>query len=308
METRANYVLIGAFSLATLVLVLLFALWASNFSSSRNWRQYQVVFSEPVTGLTEGGSVQYNGLAVGTVESLALNESDARQVIAILKLKSNTPIKVDTRAKLSQQGITGVPFILLSGGSPNAPALQASSDSTLPIIRTEPSALQNISDTANRLVARLDQLLSDDNIRRITVTLDNLEKTTNTLAEQRADIGKLIVNARDAAASMKTTLDTANGTLQGLDQNLVQRLPALLDKLDAAASKLESTAGNADALLAENRPAIKNFTQNGLPQVEPTLLELRGLIRDLRALSGRLQGNPARYILGRETPKEFDPK
>ena len=308
METRANYELIGAFSLATLVLVLLFALWASNFSSSRNWRQYQVVFSEPVTGLTEGGSVQYNGLAVGTVESLALNESDARQVIAILKLKSNTPIKVDTRAKLSQQGITGVPFILLSGGSPNAPALQASSDSTLPIIRTEPSALQNISDTANRLVARLDQLLSDDNIRRITVTLDNLEKTTNTLAEQRADIGKLIVNARDAAASMKTTLDTANGTLQGLDQNLVQRLPALLDKLDAAASKLESTAGNADALLAENRPAIKNFTQNGLPQVEPTLLELRGLIRDLRALSGRLQGNPARYILGRETPKEFDPK
>ena len=308
METRANYVLIGAFSLATLVLVLLFALWASNFSSSRNWRQYQVVFSEPVTGLTEGGSVQYNGLAVGTVESLALNESDARQVIAILKLKSNTPIKVDTRAKLSQQGITGVPFILLSGGSPNAPALQASSDSSLPIIRTEPSALQNISDTANRLVARLDQLLSDDNIRRITVTLDNLEKTTNTLAEQRADIGKLIVNARDAAASMKTTLDTANGTLQGLDQNLVQRLPALLDKLDAAASKLESTAGNADALLAENRPAIKNFTQNGLPQVEPTLLELRGLIRDLRALSGRLQGNPARYILGRETPKEFDPK
>ena len=215
---------------------------------------------------------------------------------------------MDTRAKLSQQGITGVPFILLSGGSPNAPALQASSDSTLPIIRTEPSALQNISDTANRLVARLDQLLSDDNIRRITVTLDNLEKTTNTLAEQRADIGKLIVNARDAAASMKTTLDTANGTLQGLDQNLVQRLPALLDKLDAAASKLESTAGNADALLAENRPAIKNFTQNGLPQVEPTLLELRGLIRDLRALSGRLQGNPARYILGRETPKEFDPK
>lgn len=71
----------------------------------------------------------------------------------------------------------------------------------------------------------------------------------------------------------------------------MQRLPALLDKLDAAATKLESTAGNADALLAENRPAIENFTRNGLPQVEPTLVELRGLI-DLRALSGRLQGNP----------------
>ena len=76
------------------MLVLLFALWASNFSSSRNFRQYKVVFSEPVTGLTEGGSVQYNGLAVGTVESLALNDADARQVIAILKLKANTPVTV----------------------------------------------------------------------------------------------------------------------------------------------------------------------------------------------------------------------
>lgn len=308
METRANYVLIGAFTLITLVLCLLFALWASNFSSSRNWRQYQVVFNEPVTGLTEGGSVQYNGLAVGTVESLALNDNDARQVIAVLKLKVKTPVKLDTRAKLSQQGITGVPFILLSGGSPGAPALEPPADGGLPIIRTEPSALQNISDTANRLVARLDQLLSDDNIRRITKTLDNLEATTDTLANQREDIGKLIVNARDAAASMKTTLDTANGTLQGLDKNLVQRLPILLDKLESTVTQLDATAGNANAMLAENRPAIKNFTRNGLPQVEPTLVELRALIRDLRALSGRLQGNPARYILGRETPKEFDPK
>ena len=74
METRANYVLIGTFTLVTTVLLLLFALWASNFSAERNWREYMVVFTEPVTGLTEGGSVQYNGLAVGTVESLNLED------------------------------------------------------------------------------------------------------------------------------------------------------------------------------------------------------------------------------------------
>ena len=306
METRVAYAAVGAFVLMLSGLFIALALWLGSSFSQTEYAKYQILTRDSVSGLSVGSAVKYLGVQVGSVTGIDL--ANAEQVRILLDIKESTPIKVDTRAKLSQQGITGVPFILLSGGSPNAPALQASSDSTLPIIRTEPSALQNISDTANRLVARLDQLLSDDNIRRITVTLDNLEKTTNTLAEQRADIGKLIVNARDAAASMKTTLDTANGTLQGLDQNLVQRLPALLDKLDAAASKLESTAGNADALLAENRPAIKNFTQNGLPQVEPTLLELRGLIRDLRALSGRLQGNPARYILGRETPKEFDPK
>jgi phospholipid/cholesterol/gamma-HCH transport system substrate-binding protein len=308
METRANYVLIGTFTLITTVLLLLFALWANNFSASRNWREYLVVFTEPVTGLTEGGSVQYNGLAVGTVESLSLDDNDARRVIARLKLKANTPVKTDTRAKLSQQGITGVPFIQLTGGSPNAPALQPSADGHLPVIRTEPSALQNIADTANRLVARLDQVLSEDNIRRISQTLEHLEQASGSIAGRREEIGELIVNARDATAAMKTTLAHADGAIQGMDRNLVQRLPALLDKLDAVVTKLDATVGNANAMIAENRPALQSFTSDGLAQLGPTLVELRALMRDLRALSGRLEGNPARYILGRDAPKEFDPK
>lgn len=308
METRANYVLIGTFTLVTTVVLLLFALWASNFSAERNWREYMVVFTEPVTGLTEGGSVQYNGLAVGTVESLNLDDNDARRVIARLKLKANTPVKTDTRAKLSQQGITGVPFIQLTGGSPNAPALQASADGQLPVIRTEPSALQNIADTANRLVARLDQVLSEDNIKRIAATLEHLEQATGSIAGRREEISELIVNARDATATLKTTLDHADGAVQGIDRNFVQRLPALLDKLDAVVVKLDATAGNANAMIAENRPALQSFTSDGLAQLGPTLVELRALMRDLRALSGRMEGNPARYILGRDAPKEFEPK
>lgn len=308
METRANYVLIGAFTLATVIGLLLFTLWASNFSSSRNWREYQVIFNEPVTGLTEGGSVQYNGLAVGTVEDLSLDDRDARRVIALVKLRANTPVKADTRAKLSQQGITGVPFIQLSGGSPKAEALQPAEDGGPPIIQTEPSALQNITDASNRLIARLDQMLSEDNIRHLSATLANLETTTQGLAQRREDISALIINARTASATLETTLQTANGTLQGLDSNLVQKLPPLLARLDSAIAKLDSAAGNADALMAENRPALKNFTRDGLGQVGPTLVELRALVRDLRELSGRIEDNPARYLLGRDAPKEFDPK
>ncbi|MBV2208687.1 MAG: MCE family protein [Thermomonas sp.] len=308
METRANYVLIGAFTLATVIGLLLFTLWASNFSSSRNWREYQVIFNEPVTGLTEGGSVQYNGLAVGTVEDLSLDDRDARRVIALVKLRANTPVKADTRAKLSQQGITGVPFIQLSGGSPKAEALQPAEDGGPPIIQTEPSALQNITDASNRLIARLDQMLSEDNIRHLSATLANLETTTQGLAQRREDISALIINARNASTTLETTLQTANGTLQGLDSNLVQKLPPLLTRLDSAIAKLDSAAGNADALMAENRPALKNFTRDGLGQVGPTLVELRALVRDLRELSGRIEDNPARYLLGRDAPKEFDPK
>ena len=308
METKANYVLIGGFTILTVVFLLLFTLWATKFSTSRDWTSYEVVFNEAVTGLTEGSSVQYNGLGVGTVESLSLDDKDARRVIAILKLRKNTPIKIDTRATISQQGITGVPFILLSGGSPNAAMLEVQPGEDYPIIHATPSALQNIADTATRLVARLDQLMSDDNIRNINATLANLQKTTDTLAQNRENIAQLIVNARDASAGLRTTLASANGAINGIDQNLVKRLPALLDKLDATIGKLDSAAGNADAMIAENRPALRNFTHDGLSQVNPTLIELQGVLRDLHNVVDRLDNHPARYILGRNAPREFDPK
>ena len=91
-------------------------------------------------------------------------------------------------------------------------------------------------------------------------------------------------------------------------KRLVKQLPALMTKLDATVGKLDAVAGNADALIAENRPALRSFTNDGLTQLGPTLTELRSLVRDLRRITDSLDGGPARYILGRDAPKEFEPK
>ena len=101
METKANYVLIGAFTLLVGVFGLLFALWAANWSSQREWRNYRIIFNEPVTGLTEGSGVRYNGINVGSIETLSLVPDDPRQVVAVVRLQEDTPIKTDTTAKLS---------------------------------------------------------------------------------------------------------------------------------------------------------------------------------------------------------------
>lgn len=178
----------------------------------------------------------------------------------------------------------------------------------MPVIRTSPSALQNITDTANRIVEKLDQVLSDKNVAAISSTLQNLQSISGDIANREAGVQALLVSARDAAQNLDRTLTTANGTLSDLDRHVVQQLPATLAKLDAALAKLDSAAGNADAILGENRQAINSFANDGLGQLGPTLGELRGLIRDLRQVSDRLEGNPARYLLGRDAPKEFEPK
>lgn len=308
METKANYVLIGAFTIIIAAALLLFGLWAAKYSSERSWQEYQVVFREAVTGLSVGSPVQYNGIAVGSITKLSLAPNDPRQVIARIRLESSTPVKTDTRAKLAITSLTGPSIIQLSGGTPQAPALTSVDTRDAPLIQTTPSALQNISDTANRIVERLDQILSDKNVASITATLAHLEAVSGSMADRDQGLQALLVSARDAARNLDRTLDTTNGTVQRLDENLVKQLPPLLSKLDSTLARLDSAAGNADSILGENRAAINSFANDGLGQLGPTLSELRRLIRDLRQVSDRLEGNPARYLLGRDAPKEFEPK
>ena len=308
METKANYVLIGTFTILVTVFLLGFALWAAKYSSDASWQRYQVIFNEPVTGLTVGSSVQYNGISVGTVEELKLDARDPRRVQALLKLDADAPIKVDTHAKMSQAGLTGGPFIQLTGGSPSAPLLRTSERVDVPVIQTEPSALQNIADTASKLVARLDTALSEENIQRISDTLENLRATTDAISGQREDISQLLINARLASEDLRKTLDTTNGALDKVDREVIAKLPATMDKLDRALSSFESAGSNANALIAENRVPLRAFTQGGLQQVGPTLIELRSLMRDIKQVTDRLDGNPAGYLLGREQPKEFTPE
>lgn len=307
METKANYVLIGAFTIVVSLFLLLFALWAAKYSSDRSWNEYDVVFNEPVTGLSEGSSVLYNGISVGTVDSLILAPDDPRNVVARLKLQATTPVRSDTRARLSMTSLTGPPVIQLTGGSPDAPALRPQADGQVPVIRTAPSALQNIADTANRLVARLDGLLSEENIARVGQTLTNIEQATGAIAEQREDMKEILVNARKASADLSATMASANRSLDSIDRELVDKLPELVGKLDATLAKLDSAAGGADRILSENRTAINSFASDGLGQLGPTLGELRSLIRDLRRISDRLDNNPSRFLLGRDAPKEFEP-
>ena len=308
METKANYVLIGAFSIVVTLFILLFALWAAKYSSERGWQDYIVIFNEPVTGLSEGSSVQYNGISVGTVKTLRLAPDDPRRVIANLRVQADTPVKSDTRAKLSITGITGTPFIQLTGGSPNSPSLTDTDRREVPIIQTEASALQNIADTANRLVARLDQVLSEENVKRIANTLEHIEAMTGSVADQREDLRELIINGRKASEQLTSTLATTQGAVEDLDREVVAKLPALIAKLDNTLTKLDGAVGGADAMINENRGAIRNFTSDGLGQIAPTLTELRALVRDLRRISDRMDSGAADYLLGRDAPKEFEPK
>ena len=193
------------------------------------------------------------------------------------------------------------------GGSPGSPTLEPDEGQRVAILQTEPSALQNIADTAGEIVDRMNLLFSPENVARVTKTLDQVEQITGTVAAERDEIAALIRNARSASERLETTLANADRTLVTLDQGVVQELPALVERLDRTLAQLESASKNADGILSDNREAIAAFSNDGLGQVGPTMRQMRSLIRELDDLAGKVQGNPASFLLGREQPEEFDP-
>ncbi|KFN49415.1 hypothetical protein N790_05395 [Arenimonas malthae CC-JY-1] len=307
METRANHVLIGAFTLAVCLFAVLFALWIAKYTTEKAYGEYDVVFQEAVTGLSTGSQVLYSGISVGEVRALSLMKDDPRKVVARIRLSADTPVRTDTRAKLTMTGLTGVAVIQLTGGSPGAPALEGGRGKDVPVIQSEPSALKNIAATANEIVERVNRLLSEENVARVTATLDQINQVTGTLAAEREEIAALVRNARAASEKLDATLASADRTINHLDQGVVQELPALVTKLDATLTQLESASRSADAILGDNREAIADFSRDGLGQVGPTMRQLRSLIREIDDLADRLENNPAGYLLGREQPEEFEP-
>ena len=307
METKANYVLIGAFTILVSLFILMFALWAAKYSSDQEWQEYSVVFTEPVTGLTEGSSVQYNGISVGTVTQLRLAANDPRRVSARLKLYREAPVKVDTRAKIATPSLTASPIIQLTGGSPNAELLRIVDQSEYPLIKTEPSALQNIQDTASKLVQRVDTLVSDQNIASIEHTLQNIESLTGTVAAERAQITALLKGLKASSDQLQILMRTSNSTVANVNDKLVEQLPGMTRSLNSTLSRLEAASANADALLAENRGPIREFTQDGLAQIGPTMKELRAAARDVRILVDNLNQGPIDFVRGRSGVREFDP-
>ena len=125
METRANYVLIGAFTLAAIVGAFLFVMWIAGYGTAGGHRSYQVVFNGSVAGLSTGANVSFNGIKVGEVTHLTFSRSDPHQVVADIDINSEAPIDRNTKARLETQGLTGGAVVALLGGLTAGAALVA---------------------------------------------------------------------------------------------------------------------------------------------------------------------------------------
>ena len=314
METRAHHVLIGAFTIGIFLVALGFVLWMSKTGTDRSFHTYDIIFTEAVTGLSNGGLVQYNGIKVGEVTRLSLAPDDPRKVIARVRLDASAPVKHDTRAKLALQGVTGLAFIQLSGGAPGSAPLLPTEQYPVPVIPSEESALSkllgsgsDIITSVNDMLLRVSDILSDDNVKHISGALEHIDQLTSTLAAQRQDLGDALNQLAEASGELKTSLKSINTMANTTNALMRDDAHAVLQSAQKSLDAVDKMANSANALVANNSAAINNFSHQGLRQIGPAVLELRETLRSLKQLSDKLDASDS-LLLGRDQPKEVKPQ
>ena len=191
METKANYVAVGFFTMAVIIASFAFIYWVAKLDGSTPQRPINVSIIGAVTGLAPGSEVHFNGIKVGQVNRVVFNPNDPREVFALAQINEDTPVRADTTATIGSQGLTGIAYISLKGGSPDAQSLfDQGVEGAAPVIRAKPSAVadiletvRDVSDKANEALGTLKEFI-DENRAPVSKTVSNIEAFLTAKEEQ----------------------------------------------------------------------------------------------------------------------------
>jgi phospholipid/cholesterol/gamma-HCH transport system substrate-binding protein len=303
---------VGAFVLGLLGVFVAGVLWiASGGNGHQKITLYQAIETESVSGLNVDAPVKYNGVDVGTVKSIDLDPANPQRVRLLFALRHGTPVKLDTLAVLKTQGLTGIAYVELSGGSPASPLLLQSAPGVPPTIATRPSLSARLENVLGSVLTKLDAttthidaLLSAENLGAVRSALADISAVTHTVAARKGTIDAGIVNAG-------RTFDNS--------AQLSAELRPVVDRIGQAASAVQTMAGDAGQASTQAGGAVaavggevRRFSAQTLPEMRHLLTELNLLSASLRRLTEQAERGSGGLLLGRvavpEGPGEIAPK
>jgi phospholipid/cholesterol/gamma-HCH transport system substrate-binding protein len=313
METRSNYVMVGAVTVALLAGVLLFIVWLAGLSNKQT-KCYDIYFAQGVGGLNKGSNVSFTGVPVGQVQKISLLPNRPEFVWVRIEVDQQTPVLQGTTAQIHGVGFTGVSEIQLAGAQRGRPPINQLGPQGCPVVPASSggiSALLNsapeLIDRIQRLTERLTELLSDRNQNAISDILENIDATTQELKKHGPELGDTIAqikiashNAGLAANNVAALTDNANRLVNE------QGRPAAADLRKAIAS-IQIATDNLNAMITDARPGVQNFSKSTLPQANQLVHDLRELSQSLRQVSDRVNQQGIGGTLGPEKLPDYNP-
>ena len=300
MERNANYALVGFASLMLFIGLIVFGVWLARLQFHKDYNLYDILFEGPVRGISEGGEVHFNGIKVGDVIKIALDKKDPAKVIARARITSDVPIRTDSYATLEPQGITGVNYVQITAGSNNRPLLKDTVPfGAVPILKSKNSALSNLLEGSGTVLNatvealnRVNRILSDDNIKNLNKTLDNVQAVTAEVRNQKqllADIDQTVKSLDQTSQSIKQLADSSNTLVNGDGKRTLHELADAAEQVKAATSEARGMVARLDG-------PTTSFATTGLPQLTSAITALRQTAESLDRLVSEIEQNPQALV------------
>jgi phospholipid/cholesterol/gamma-HCH transport system substrate-binding protein len=323
METRASYLIVGAVVLVLLAGLAAFSVWLVRADVDRDVARYEIAFSGSVSGLPEGGQVLYRGIPVGRVAEIRIDPDNVETVLVEVEIERETPIKEDTIATLELQGLTGIAYVQLRGGTQASARLDPDAEPT-PRIPSRRSALERVFESTPELltqtmavVQRLSLVLTDENLEAVAGSLRNVETVTATLAARSDSIDTALAGAaemtgtiqatskevRDLASDLRQLTGRVDRQVDGVSGDLV----ATLTELQGSAAALTGAAGRFEQILGELEQPVDDFAATGLYEFTQLVGETRLLVAALSRITKEFERDPAGFLIGR-TVRGYEPE
>ncbi|MEX0590127.1 MAG: MlaD family protein [Xanthobacteraceae bacterium] len=293
METRANYVLIGIFTLAVVFGAFAFVWWIERVGDMGGRANYEIVFDSSVSGLRPGAPVNFNGIRVGEVSALRLDKTDPRKVVVTVGLAASVPIRSDTRASLEYQGLTGIASVAMTGGRMDAPPLVAQAGAP-PRMLAEGGQIQDLMTGAKQIMGRIDSIamridrLLGDNEDRLDQAIKDISQFTSVLSARSQDADTLISNAAELAAKLNKMADRFDSVLTS-----VQGFTG-----DKENQGFMANASSAAKSVRELADSLSKSAPSALREYHALAVDARRTVGEIERVVRNLERNPGQFLFG----------
>ncbi|GGA84129.1 organic solvent ABC transporter substrate-binding protein [Brucella endophytica] len=317
METKANYVLVGIFTLLVCLAAFAFVYWVARYGENRDTAPLEIRIPGSVSGLSIGSPVMFNGIKVGDVRRLTLDPTNPNNVIVATEVNRTTPVTRSTRAQLGILSLAGQAYVELKGGSRNEPNLleEAEKGGQVALINGDPSAVTNLLETAQDIAAKTNNVLDGlesfikdvrqpltqtvENTKTFTDALAKNSKMLDDLADSTGDVQQIVKDAREMMARLNKASARADSVMQKVDalvsdngkDSVVAQTRATLQSIQRTSDTLNTRLGP----IADN---LQRFSGQGLRDVQALVTDSRRSVQRIEQAITDLERDPQRLIFG----------
>lgn len=315
MNNRVNYTLVGILVLIGIFFLMAFTYWMLKPVVESETKTYSIDFDESILGLNLDAPVKYRGISVGKVTQIAINEANSEQVRVLVSILKSTPIKEDTVAQLTAQGITGLSYINLNLGSNSAKILEAKPGEKHPVIQTVPSFFTNfeqsfssVSTKLSNTLGKTEELLGAKNQEQLAhllkrtasvmqkmdrllddKTIEHLQNSAKNLDEFSYKIDKLVPNVENFIVKSEA---------------FEEKVSTSFDSIMASYQVVRSSMAEIKRAVTSGEFNLKEITADVVPTMNNTLLEMQEFIIQFESVLKEYQKSPSDLLYKKTESKK----